>query len=294
MTQQVTATVTNDGTNQGVTWSLQQNGVTCSPVCGTISPTKTASGAPATYTAPATSPVLPVVRVVATSVDDPTKSGSSTQILMTASGRLICSAGSGKESSLTGQYAFLLQAFGPLAYPSGGVITAGSITANGNGKITGGEEDISFPSGASHVPPTISTTASLYSVGPHHRGCLLLTGTDGETQFLRFGLGSVNASGTATKGELIEFDDTTGTGTRGAGLLRLQDPTSFAASHFKGNYAFGTVGRTPTLPGTAIIGSVGIVGTFQSDGVSAISATDVDLNLGGSVSNAQSGGTFQC
>ena len=33
MTQQVTATVANDGTNQGVTWSVQQNGVPCSPAC---------------------------------------------------------------------------------------------------------------------------------------------------------------------------------------------------------------------------------------------------------------------
>ena len=291
MTQHVTATVANDGTNQGVTWSVQQIGVPCSPACGTVSPTKTASGTPATYTAPAISPVLPVVSVVATSVDDPTKSGSSTQILTTAGGRLICSAGSGKESLLTGKYAFLLQTFGVW----GGTSTAGSITANGIGKITGGEEDIIYFSGAGHVPPTISTTASLYSVGPDHRGCLVLTGTDGETTFLRFGLGCVNASGTATAGQFIEFDDTTGAGTRGAGSLRLQDPTAFAASHFKGNYVFGTVGRTPTVAGTAIIGSVGIVGTFESDGVSAIPASDIDLNLGGSItSKAQSAGTFQC
>ena len=132
-------------------------------------------------------------------------------------------------------------------------------------------------------------------MGPDHRGCLVLTGTDGETTFLRFGLGCVNASGTATAGQFIEFDDTTGAGTRGAGSLRLQDPTAFAASHFKGNYVFGTVGRTPTVAGTAIIGSVGIVGTFESDGVSAIPASDIDLNLGGSItSKAQSAGTFQC
>lgn len=291
MTQQVTATVMNDGTNQGVTWSVQQNGVPCSPACGTVIPPQTASGEPAAYIAPGTSPALPVVSVVAISVEDPTKSGSSTRILTTASGRLVCSAGSGKESLLTGKYAFLLQAFGIW----GGTITAGSITANGKGEIAGGEEDIIYASGAGHVPPTISTTASLYSVGPDNRGCLLLTGTDGETKFLRFGLGSVNASGTATAGQLIEFDDTAGTGTRGAGSLRLQDPTSFGPSHFKGNYAFGTVGRTPKIPGTAVIGSLAIVGTFAADGVSAISGGDIDLNLGGSVTtNAQSAGTFQC
>jgi hypothetical protein len=235
--------------------------------------------------------VLPVVSLVATSVEDPTKSGSSTQILTTGGGDLVCSAGSGQESLLKGQYAFLLQAFGPW----GGTSTAGSITANGTGRITGGEEDINYASGGGHVPPTISSAASMYSVGPDHRGCLILAGTDGTTKFLRFGLGSVNASGIATVGQLIEFDDTTGTGTRGAGSLRLQDPTSLGAGHFKGKYAFGTIGRTPTVAGTAIIGSVGIVGTFEADGVSAISAGNFDLNLGGSVtSNAQSTGTFQC
>ena len=77
--------------------------------------------------------------------------------------------------------------------------------------------------------------------------------------------------------------------------LRLQDPTSFGPSHFMGNYAFGTVGRTPTVPGTAVIGSLSIVGTFAADGVSAISGGDIDVNLGGSVTtNAQSAGTIQC
>jgi hypothetical protein len=136
---------------------------------------------------------------------------------------------------------------------------------------------------------------AFYSPMLEHRGCLLLTGTDGTTNFLRFGLGSVNANGIATVGQFIEFDDTTGRGTRGAGSIRLQDPTSFGASHFKGNYAFGTIGRTPTVAGTAIIGSVGIVGTFEADGILAISAGNFDLNLGGSVtSNAQSAGTFGC
>jgi hypothetical protein len=288
--QQVMATVTNDGKMRGVTWSLEQNGIACSPACGTITPTKTESGKPATYSAPGSSPELPVVAVVATSVEDPTKSGSGTEILTTSAGHISCSAGSGKEASLKGKYAFMFQAFGIW----GGVGVAGSVTANGTGKITAGEEDIILDSGASEVPPTISTTASLYAVGPDHRGCLLLAGTNGTVSFLRFALGSVNAGGTATAGRFIQFYDTTGTQTLAAGSLRLQDPTSFTATHFKGNYALGTVGRTPTLPGTAVVGSLAIAGTFESDGVSAIPVADMDLNLGGSFSNAQSAGTFQC
>jgi len=72
-TSQVIATVSNDTSNRGVTWS-----VSCSEApCGSVSPTATASGATATYTAPAG--VLPAdltVSIVATSVRDATKNAS--------------------------------------------------------------------------------------------------------------------------------------------------------------------------------------------------------------------------
>jgi hypothetical protein len=201
---------------------------------------------------------------------------------------------------MKGKYAFLLHTFGEY----GGVGIAGSVTADGNGKITGGEEDIVSDEGGSYVPPTISTTASLYAVGADHRGCLLLALPDvvctscfsnGTTVFLRFALGSFNSSGIATAGRLIEFDDTTGRGTRAAGSLRLQDPTSFSAAQFKGNYAFGTVGRAPQNTGSAVIGSLVIGGTFTSDGVSAITTANIDLNLGGAIySNVPSVGNFVC
>jgi hypothetical protein len=285
-TQQFTATVTNDATNSGVTWSLTQNGTACSPGCGTVSPASTASGAGATYTAPATAPVVPVVTVNATSVEDTTKSGSGTVSLTTSTGGLPCDAGSGSESLLKGQYTFLLQTFDP----QGGLGIAGSVTADGAGRITAGEEDIERNSGGGEVPPTISTTASSYAVGPDHRGCLLLAGTDGQTTFLRFALGSISASSIATAGHVIEFDDTTGTGTRAAGTLRLQDPTSFKAGQFKGNYAFGVVGKTPPVGGFAM------AGTFATDGVSVITSGNFDLNLGaGTVaSNVSSNGNFTC
>ncbi len=68
-TTQFTATVANDPTNMGVTWT-----VTCSSTpCGTISPAATASGSPTTYTAPTTLPTGNLaVSVIATSVADPT------------------------------------------------------------------------------------------------------------------------------------------------------------------------------------------------------------------------------
>ena len=62
----LTATVTNDSQNKGVTWSATG---------GSFSPTATASGAPTTYTAPATAGVY---TLTATSVSDVTRSVSIT------------------------------------------------------------------------------------------------------------------------------------------------------------------------------------------------------------------------
>jgi len=72
-TANFTASVGNDSTNRGVTWS-----VSCPAApCGTVSPASTASGVPTTYSAPSTAPASNVmVAVVATSVADPTKTAS--------------------------------------------------------------------------------------------------------------------------------------------------------------------------------------------------------------------------
>jgi len=70
---QVTATVSNDSGNGGVTWSL-----TCPTApCGSVSPTSTASAVATTYTAPAARPPVDlVVTITATSVDDSSAKGT--------------------------------------------------------------------------------------------------------------------------------------------------------------------------------------------------------------------------
>src|SRR6516165_6765788 len=66
-TARITATVSNDAANRGVTWT-----VSCAVApCGTVSPSSTASGAATTYTASATSPAADLaVQITATSVSD--------------------------------------------------------------------------------------------------------------------------------------------------------------------------------------------------------------------------------
>jgi len=282
--QQFTATVTNDGSNSGVTWTLTQNGAACSPDCGTMTPASTTSGAAATYNAPATAPESPGVTVTARSAEDTTKSSSAVAILKTATGALACGAETGKESLLKGQYAFSLEGSNPYDQ----VVIAGSFTADGTGKITGGETDAQRTVGPVEKDVSINASVSGYTVGPDHRGCLLLADASGEAPIFRFALGSINPGNIATLGHIVEVGDGGGFPAPVAGTLRLQDATSFAASQFKGPYAYGVAGG-------GIV--VAMAGTFVSDGVSALTSSDFDSNVGGNVTSNQSsspGGTFTC
>jgi len=76
-TAKLTATVTNDSANSGVTWA-----VSCSTAeCGEVSPAETSSGITTTYTAPSTvSSNSLTITVTATSVADASKSSSATII----------------------------------------------------------------------------------------------------------------------------------------------------------------------------------------------------------------------
>jgi 6-phosphogluconolactonase len=72
-----TATVSHDGNNGGVTWTLTTPGVACtSATCGTLSATSSASGTAVTYTAPASAAATFMVTITATSVSDGSKSGA--------------------------------------------------------------------------------------------------------------------------------------------------------------------------------------------------------------------------
>jgi hypothetical protein len=76
-TQPITAAVTNDSANKGVSWAV--SGAGCSgAACGSVSPLSSASGAPVTYTAPSAVPTPASVTATATSVADATKTATTT------------------------------------------------------------------------------------------------------------------------------------------------------------------------------------------------------------------------
>jgi len=263
ITQQFTATVNNDASNKGVSWTLTQGGAACSPACGTISPSSTASGSPTSYAAPGSAPSPATVTLTATSVADLTKSVSAS-ITITASNPA-------NNAALNGQYAFLLNGFDA----DGAVAIAGSFTADGNGNIlSGGVEDINRATG---VNTSVAITGGSYSVFADNRGTLTLTTSLGTFAF-RFALGSFNAAGVATKLRIIEFD---ASGTRVTGIGELQDPTAFSVAQVSGDFAFGGSGADFT-------GSrFGIAGRFSAAGGSITNGEfEANGRIGGNLGGA--------
>jgi hypothetical protein len=259
-TQQFTATVSADPSNKGTTWTLTKSGAACSPDCGTFSNQTSTS---VTYNAPGTVSANPTVTLTATSVADTTKSGSATITDVNP------------EAALNGHYAFLFNGFDDASGMQ--VAVAGSFTADGFGNITGGIEDINQPSGI-HASATFTGT---YIIGLDNRGTTIFTNSLGGKVKYAFAVGSFNTSSVATKARLIEFDDTTGSsGTRGSGVIRLQDTTAFSQSSITGPYAFGFIGQAPSGKRRAV------AGVFTADGAGNIAGGMEDVNDAGTVTNS--------
>ncbi|MFZ3217693.1 MAG: hypothetical protein WA192_16665 [Candidatus Acidiferrales bacterium] len=106
---------------------------------------------------------------------------------------------------------------------------------------------------------------------------------------LSFALGALDGNHVYHLGRIMEFDNTAGGGTVAAGMMHLQDPTSFALSALHANYAFGTSGWGL---GDDFDYRIGIAGTFANSS-GAFSSGVADVNLGGEPSGELSGGSGQ-
>jgi hypothetical protein len=272
----VDANVTNDTiANSGVTWKLQsgtplQNCGTIGSAgpCGNLTPSAT-NNLEATYTPPATQPsgANDTPTITATAVDDPSKSASF-QFTINAPGAAACPVG--HEAALAGTFAYLMKGFDA----NGTVAMAGSFHADGTGKITGGVEDINRAGTGPQVNLPIDPGSS-YTLGADSRGCLMVATAAGQQTF-RFSLAGF-ANGAPTEGKIIEFDDNTGTGTRGSGIIRAQDISSFSNDKFASSYAFG-------LSGFGAAGEhVALAGRLTSDGKGNIVGGNFDRNDAGNL-----------
>jgi hypothetical protein len=274
--QTLTARVLNDtGPNLTVNWMLTAGGVNCSPACGTLGAATTSVNATTvnsfiTYTPPSSVPTGASAQpiITATSADNSSQNDSFTFNIIDGT------CGTGHESVLNGQYAFLLRGG---AAPGGYLTLIGSFTADGTGKITGGKSDGNTTGFGPLLDLTILTApmgslpASSYSVGADNRGCLTLTDTGGGYQVFRFSLGTV-VNNVATEGRIIKFDDNTWRGRSQAGVLMKQDPTSFNAGALSGTYAFGVAGVD--LNG----GRTAAAGVFTANGAGTLSNLSEDFD----------------
>jgi hypothetical protein len=165
----INATVENDVAGQGVTWSLEPSAQT-----GALSATQPLS---VIYTPPNTAPQPPnnMPTITATSVADPTKSNSFTFTIAPA-------------AAFQGAYAFIIRGYDD---EGNAMAAAGSITADGAGKISVGEMDVSV-SGA-------TASESTFAIAGNYE----TQETDDGTAIVRIMLNSVSRRDESTS---IKFD----------------------------------------------------------------------------------------
>jgi uncharacterized repeat protein (TIGR01451 family) len=152
---------------------------------------------------------------------------------------VIVNAPNTQQGLLNGQYALLFR--GASDADSSGRAVVASLTFDGNGGVTGVLD--SNGNGSSPGLQTLAPVSGTYSIGPDNRGLVIL---NNGSMIFAIAVGEVS-NGVASAARIIRFDDNTGTGTRGAGEVRRQDPTAFAPSSFAGTYVYGLTGERGTL-----------------------------------------------
>lgn len=165
--------------------------------------------------------------------------------------------GNFSNASLKGQYAFFMS--GTILTNNGPTFFAriGSFTADGNGNITTGLEDVDVIG----VPDLFEFSPSSYTIQADGRGTVNLVNATGTTTF------SVTLL-SPTEGLIVETDR----GATTSGKFFLQDPNAFA-NGFSGNYVFDVSGidfnnATILNPGVpdSVVGQL-IVGSGTLQGV---------------------------
>ncbi len=242
----LTATVQNDPTGDGVSWTLTTGGADCSTTCGTLSSATTTS---VVYTPPSSVPASPdnAPTITATSIAD--------TVVTATDAFTITSTTANHDGMLKGQYAFLAAGFGT-------TVLAGSITANGSGAITGGEEDIVSQGQTPSISASdLAITSGTYTVDTSdNRATLTYTDANKNTFTFALALGSVS-NGVATKGQMIDENYLV------TGSLALQSPAAFSTSALTGSYAFGFPGWNGSLEPEVSVGSFTMNNGILSNGL---------------------------
>ena len=183
---------------------------------------------------------------------------------------------------LSGDYAFEFSGFDS----NGGVVVAGSFTADGAGKITNGVEDVNTTAG----PPATQTFTGTYTLGSDGRGQLIFSSLTGSPTYA-FAIDS-----TGSHARLVKFD---ASGTRGSGQIEKRSVSTCASNTINGNWAFGITGQEMAAGG-ASAGPAVLAGSFiatppaSSSGQGSLGPGEADASTPGGVTARNSlSGTFQ-
>jgi hypothetical protein len=255
----IAATTAHDK-GAGVTWS-------CSPSpCGSFNPTTTLSGVTTVYTAPSTAGSVTITATSnAKSTATATASVTITPVATTA--------------SLTGTYTFYFNGYD--AADGAPYSVAGSVTLDGAGNITGGEQDffdVFTPTIITDDPITAATGA--VTIGADGRGSITLTPTTAAPETLSITVVNNNHA-------LIEEFDASATS---AGSLDLQSSTAVPAA---GGYAFATLDTNDAFVFGGVVTSNGSTGFTAGEADDDFQGTpDFDFNpsTGSSFSSTDAAG----
>jgi hypothetical protein len=175
-------------------------------------------------------------------------------------------SGTFTNASFKGQYAFSMSGKEICGTSSSFFTRAGSITADGNGNITGGIEDVNVCSGA--FP--LQFLGGSYQVSRDGRSLLNLTNSTGTTHY-SFTLSS------PAQGTILQTDASS----TASGTLRLQDPAAFSQTQIAGGYVFDVSGISSTL------NPLSIIARFTADGGGGVQNGLYDANEAGTLSGQQ-------
>lgn len=240
--EQVTAVVTNDQSNSGVSWLLtcQQDPNNVQGLCGSLSEPHTASGSPTTYTAPQSiSTNSTVVEIVAFSTEVQNKNVVAPITVMTFNSQL--SAGT-----------YVLQAQGVDANNGLNYQIVAAIDLDGAGNVINkdgirtdpaGEQTVNFADSSGNLgsrSDTIISTGSSYFLGSDGRGTITLN--TGDLDIGGNGIETFTFVFLSPSQALIaqmDLFNTINTAASATGTLDLQLASPVAPS---GGYAFGMSG----------------------------------------------------
>jgi hypothetical protein len=186
--------------------------------------------------------------------------------------------GTGEDTAMVqGNYAFQFSGFGP----RGITAEAGSFTADGKGNITSGVLDRNSATG----PQSKVAFTGTYSVAANQLGSMTLVYADGTTNSYAL---AVSSTGDA---RFIEFDDATGTGTRGSGEMKKRDAGIGGGA---GTALSPSGSFVMELTGVDASGArLAMAGQFSSDASGAVTNSELDSNDAGTMATMVpfSGGT---